>query len=93
MTYLIQYLPPRKGFAWDATAAEQAVVNKHAAYLSDLHAKGRVLLAGRTEDGEFGIALLDTTDEDEARRILTSDPAVQAGVFRADLYPFRRSIG
>lgn len=90
--YLIMYHPPRDGFAENATPEESTVVMKHFEYLKQLHAEKVVLIAGRTEDARFGIALIETESEEKAREILDDDPAVKAKVFTAELLPFSLAL-
>ena len=90
--YLIMYHPPREGFAENATDEESTEVMKHFEYLKQLHAEKVVLIAGRTEDARFGIALIETESEEKAREILDNDPAVKAKVFTADLLPFSLAL-
>jgi len=74
------------------TAAEQAVVAEHFAYLQDLTAKGIIILVGRTlttDENAMGLAVFRAESEDEARRIMNDDPAVAKGVMTATLYPFK----
>ena len=90
--YLIMYHPPRDGFAENATAEESTEVMKHFEYLKQLHTEQVVLIAGRTEDARFGIALLETETEQEAQKIMNDDPAVKAKVFTAELLPFSLAL-
>lgn len=74
------------------TPEERAAVGAHAAYLERLAGAGVVLLFGRTQTadaGTFGIVLLRTPTEAAARVVMVEDPAVVAGVMRAELFPFR----
>jgi uncharacterized protein YciI len=74
------------------TAAEQAVVAEHFAYLQDLTAKGAIILVGRTlttDENAMGLAVFRAESEDEARRIMNDDPAVAKGLMTATLYPFK----
>jgi len=77
------------------TADEQAAVADHLAYLERLHGAGVVRLAGRTttdDERAFGIVLFDADDVAAARRLMNEDPAVERGVMRATLYPFRTAL-
>ncbi|MFO7618460.1 MAG: YciI family protein [Thermoplasmata archaeon] len=70
---------------------EERLVGQHFAYLKDLTGKGIVLLAGRTlntDSSSFGIVIYKAADEKEARRIFENDPAVKAGVFVGEIYPY-----
>lgn len=74
------------------TSAEQAVVAEHFAYLQDLTAKGAIILVGRTltpDESTIGLAVFRAESEDDARQIMTGDPAVKKGVMTATLYPFK----
>ena len=90
--YLIMYRPPRETFIDDATAEESATIEKHHSYLHQILSDGKLLLAGPTEDGQFGIAVIEADDEQAARTIMERDPAVSAGVFRGELFPFRVAL-
>ena len=74
------------------TAAEQAVVAEHFAYLQDLNAKGVIIFVGRTlntDENAMGLAVFRAETEDAARQIMNGDPAVKKGVMTATLYPFK----
>jgi len=49
--YLILLTPRRESFLQAATAEEMAVVERHFEYLQGLLAAGRLILAGRCEEG------------------------------------------
>ncbi len=90
--YLIVYRPPRDTFVDDATPEETAIIEKHFSYLKRLLSTGGLVLAGRTEDAQFGIAIIVADDEAEARAIMERDPAVAGGVFSGELHPFRLAL-
>jgi len=90
--YLIMYHPPREGFVENATDEESVEVSKHFEYLKLLNAERVVLFAGRVNDASFGIALLETETEQDARDILDNDPAVISKVFTAELLPFSLAL-
>jgi len=74
------------------TDAEQAVVAEHFAYLQDLHAKGAIILVGRTlttDENTMGLTIFRAESEDAACQIMNGDPAVSKGVMTATLYPFK----
>jgi uncharacterized protein YciI len=74
------------------TAAEQAVVAEHFAYLQNLNAKGVIIIVGRTlttDENTMGLTIFRAESEDAARQIMDSDPAVKKGVMTATLYPFK----
>ena len=77
------------------TPEEQAIVSQHFDYLQRLLAGGILILAGRTlntDDSTFGIVIFNANSDEEAQRIVDSDPAVQRGVMRATLFPYRVAL-
>ena len=90
--FLVIYSPPRPTFGQDATEGEAAVIADHFAYLKRLLAEGKLLIAGPCEDSSMGIAIYETKDEEEARKILAEDPAVTGRVFTAEIKPYRVSL-
>lgn len=73
------------------TDEEGRLIGEHFAYLKDLTEKGVVLLAGRTlntDPTSFGIVIYLAEDDMEAARIFADDPAVKAGVFVGEVYPY-----
>ena len=90
-TYLYQIQPTREGFMLESTPEEDRIVAEHFRYLQELTEQDIVLLAGRTlntDPSSFGIVIFRAEDEDEARGILDGDPAVKAGVFRGEVFPY-----
>ena len=74
---------------------EEKVIGAHFAYLSDLKDQGVVKLAGRTtntDKSSFGLVIFAAKNEEAARQIMASDPAVGEGVLAAQLFPFRISL-
>jgi uncharacterized protein YciI len=90
--YLILLTPRRETFLQDATAEEMAVVERHFEYLQNLLAKGRLILAGRCEEGPPGIVVFEAESEEAAREVLDNDPAIEAGIFRGEVHPFRLAL-
>lgn len=91
MHYLYRVTPTRDGFLLASTPREDAIVSRHFKYLQALTAQGVVLLAGRTlhtDKTSHGLVVLDTNSEEDARNLMENDPAVKAGIFRAELFPF-----
>jgi uncharacterized protein YhfF/uncharacterized protein YciI len=85
--------PPRATFAHDATEAEQAVMGEHFAHLLQGVRDGIVLLAGpRIEPTPLGVTIIEAASLAEAEAFATADPAVRAGVQRAEVGPMRLSL-
>ncbi len=93
--FLYRVRPARPGFLSAPTADETAIVGEHFRYLEELTRQAVVLLAGRTlnEDAStFGIVLFQASSEGDAALIMRRDPAVRAGVFSAELFPYRIAL-
>ena len=89
--YLYRITPTRDGFLLKSTPEEDAIVSEHFQYLHALTAQGIVLLAGRTlhtDETSHGLVVLEANSEEDARTLMENDPAVKAGIFRAELFPF-----
>lgn len=84
--------PTRPNFVQTKTPIEDMVVAKHFDYLTELLHASKLVLAGPCLDAAFGIVILRGVPEDEARALMAADPAVAAGVFTAELHPFRVSL-
>lgn len=94
--FIYMVRPTRLGMlAEGPTAEEENIIGRHFAYLKHLAERGIVLLAGRTQDSDessFGIVILQTGSEEEARVIMENDPAVKGKVMSARLHPYRIAI-
>ena len=91
LQYLYRITPTRDGFLLESTPEEDAIVSAHFQYVKAWTEQGVVLLAGRTlhtDDTSHGLVVLEVSSEEEARTLMENDPAVKAGVFRAELFPF-----
>ena len=78
-----------------STPEEDRILGAHCEYLERLTDRGVVLLAGRTlntDPSGFGIVVFTASSEAEARRLMKEDPAIEAGLFRAELFPYRVAL-
>ena len=76
------------------TQRESEIVTQHFDYLKNLLDEGTLILVGRTQNSDessFGIVIFRAADE-EAQKIMENDPAVQQGVMRAELFPYRVAL-
>ena len=74
------------------TPEEDAAISEHFHYLVRLADAGVMHLFGRTlntDASSFGLCIFEAADEPAARAIMDGDPAVRAGVMRAELFPYR----
>jgi uncharacterized protein YciI len=76
-------------------AEETKILTDHFDYLKDLTQKKVVILAGRTltsDESGFGIVIFKANSEDDARRIMENDPAVEHGIMHAELFPYKVAL-
>jgi len=92
MQFIYFIRPHKENFAETMSEEEGNIMGVHFEYLKDLLDKGKLILAGPETTGKFGIAVIETESEDEARNIMMNDPAVSSGIVSPELYPFRVSL-
>lgn len=76
------------GEAWDTTKAahEQDYFAEHSAYLGELRKTKRIDIGGRFD--ATGMIILRAKNEQEAKKIITEDKAIQNKIFNAEIFPF-----
>lgn len=77
------------------TLEEMLATQAHFAFLEAARDAGVVFAAGRTltkDESTFGIVIFRAVDEAAARQFMNADPAVEAGVMKAELFPFRVAL-
>jgi uncharacterized protein YndB with AHSA1/START domain/uncharacterized protein YciI len=75
------------------TEDEKATLGEHARYIEQLTGRGVVVVAGPCTDMKGpGIVVFQAVNEPAARHIMENDPAVKAGIFKAELHPMRLSF-
>ncbi len=79
------------------TEKEYELIGVHFTYLKDLIDKKILLLAGRSVNEpmtkkDFGIAILETKTEEEAREYMENDPAVKGKLMSAELFEFSLAL-
>jgi uncharacterized protein YciI len=92
--YLLK-LVPRLQHAANWQPEDDQAVDLHFAYLQQLLKDGNLVLAGRTQEmneNTFGIVIFECECEEDAQKIMNSDPAVQKGIMVASLYPYRIAL-
>jgi len=88
--FLCKLLPPRPTFAHDMSSAERAVMWAHVAYWSELSSRGVAAAFGPVmdPDGAWGLGILETEQEAQARTLAADDPVSRSGLgFRYDIFP------
>jgi uncharacterized protein YciI len=63
-------------------------VTEHFNYLKKLLYEGKLTMAGRFSEVLIGLVMIEVRTHEEAQEIMNQDPAVRAGVFHAELYPW-----
>lgn len=92
--YILKLIP-RLLDARNWTNKEEQIVEEHFKNLEKLLSEQKLLLAGKTEgldENTFGIVILETESEEEARKIMEDDPAVKKGIMKARLHPYRIAL-
>jgi uncharacterized protein YciI len=91
MACLYRLLPPRPTFADDMSSAEAEVMRRHVAYWQGLLSRDVALAFGPVLDPEdpWGLGLLDLEEEQAARAIGASDPAVESGTCTYEVVPMQ----
>lgn len=82
----------KENFNESGTQEEFSIMGEHFLYLKELLMKNILILAGPELNAKFGLAVIETDSEDEARRVMENDPSVAKGVMTAELFPFRVSL-
>ena len=93
--YLYVLKPTRLEMLTSGPTPEEAdVLSRHVAYLQDLLEKDVTILFGRTQNNDestFGLVIFRAEYDETARRIMEKDPAVEGGIMRGELFPYRVS--
>lgn len=92
MQFIYFIRPHKENFAETMTEEEGNIMGTHFLYLQDLLKAGKLILAGPETTGKFGITILETESENEARDIMMNDPAVKSGIVAPELFPYRVSL-
>jgi uncharacterized protein YciI len=88
--YLFIYRP---GPSWKpGVPMARQDMRPHGAYMARLDAEGRILAAGGFPD-QGGMAIVRAAGLEEAQRMLAADPAIESGLFLADLKAWTPRFG
>ena len=77
------------------TEKENKIVQNHFENLQRLLKEGTLILAGKTDNMDettFGIVILQTSTEKEARQLMLNDPTVKEGIITSELFPYRVAL-
>jgi uncharacterized protein YciI len=80
-TFVLRLIAPRQNFAQTITDEEREVMNSHAAHWRPFLERGEMVVFGPvlTADDSYGLAVVETEDEDALREFADQDPVVTTG--------------
>jgi uncharacterized protein YciI len=80
-TFVLRLIAPRPDFAQTLTDEERAIMNRHAAHWRPYLERGDMVVFGPvlTETDSYGLAVVDTDDEQALREFAAQDPVVTTG--------------
>jgi uncharacterized protein YciI len=80
-TFVLRLIAPRRGFAQTLTDAEREIMGRHAAHWGPYLERGEMVVFGPilTEDDSYGLAVVETDDEQALREFAANDPVVTTG--------------
>jgi uncharacterized protein YciI len=80
-TYVLRLIAPRPNFAQTLTDEEREIMNRHAAHWRAYLERGDMVVFGPilTDDDSYGLAVVETDDEEGLRAFAAADPVVSTG--------------
>ncbi len=83
-TFVLRLIAPRPNFAQTITDAEREIMNSHAAHWRPYLERGDMVVFGPvlTDDDSFGLAVVETDDEQALREFAAQDPVLTTGTAR-----------
>jgi len=80
-TFVLRLTAPRPNFAQTITEDERAIMNRHAAHWRPYLERGDMVVFGPilTDDDSYGLAVVETDDEQALREFAAQDPVVATG--------------
>ena len=75
-TFVLRLIAPRPNFAQTMTDAEREIMNRHAAHWRPYLERGDMVVFGPilTEDDSYGLAVVETDDEQVLRDFAAQEP-------------------
>ena len=86
-TFVLRLIAPRPDFAQSMTGAEREIMNRHAAHWRPYLERGDMVVFGPilTDDDSYGLAVVETDDEQALREFAAHDPVVTTGTAAFEL--------
>jgi len=77
-TFVLRLIAPRPNFAQTITDAEREIMGRHAAHWQPYLERGDLVVFGPilTDDDSYGLAVVETDDEQALREFAAQDPVV-----------------
>jgi uncharacterized protein YciI len=86
-TFVLRLIAPRPNFAQTMTDSEREVMIRHAAHWRPYLDRGDMVVFGPvlTEEDSYGLAVVETDDEQALREFAAQDPVVATGTAAFEL--------
>ncbi|HXB17007.1 MAG TPA: YciI family protein [Solirubrobacteraceae bacterium] len=86
-TLVLRLIAPRPNFAQTMTDSEREIMNRHAAHWGPYLERGEMVVFGPvlTDDDSYGLAVVETDDEQALRDFAALDPVVTTGTAAFEL--------
>jgi uncharacterized protein YciI len=80
-TFVLRLIAPRPNFAQTLTDSEREIMSRHAAHWGPYLQRGAMVVFGPVLTGEdsYGLAVVETADEQALRDFAAQDPVVTTG--------------
>jgi uncharacterized protein YciI len=80
-SFILRLIAPRPNFAQTLTESELEIMNSHAAHWSPYLERGDMVVFGPvlTDEDSYGLAVVETDDEQALREFAAQDPVVTTG--------------
>jgi uncharacterized protein YciI len=86
-TFVFRLKAPRPNFALDMSEEEREIMGRHAAYWQPYVESGQMVVFGPVLDstGSWGLAVIESEDEEELRAFAAGDPVITTGTAEIEL--------
>jgi hypothetical protein len=86
-TFVLRLIAPRPSFAQTLTDSEREIMNSHAAHWRPYLERGDMVVFGPvlTDDDSYGLAVVETEDEQGLLEFAARDPVVTSGTAAFEL--------
>ncbi len=86
-TFVLRLIAPRPNFAQTLTDSERAIMNSHATHWLPYLERGDMVVFGPvlTDEDSYGLAVVETDDEQALHEFAAQDPVVTTGTASFEL--------